>query len=249
MFLRSLFLICILTMTSALSAQRAKVAYYDTEKPVKESWDQFTKAMLQEISDNPLVTEAFLNDCAYLKGKESRMKPLTEDAKATLKLWAKKEVSEMKIAPPSGQKWTPSNLTEAAKKRLVEAAAEVRVHFYAPYSKFPVGAALLTSDGSIYLGCNVENAAYGSTICAERGAIMNIVSRINRGNSLELSADIVAVAIVLRTGGSPCGACRQVLYEFNPRMLVIMRDIDGVSGQEAILKDLLPLGFGPENLR
>jgi len=102
---------------------------------------------------------------------------------------------------------------------LVAAAAGARRHAYAPYSRFAVGAALLGADNRIHVGCNVENASYGLTICAERAAVGNAVSQGCR--------EFLALAVVTETGGepaTPCGACRQVLAEFNPQMPVICSD-------------------------
>jgi cytidine deaminase len=114
---------------------------------------------------------------------------------------------------------------------------------YVPYSGFPVGAAVLAADGSIHTGCNVENASYGLTICAERVAATGAVSSGQR--------EIVAVAVsapkVPRT--SPCGACRQFLNEFRPSAsdVVIILDDRG-SGEPVWLDELLPQSFGPRNL-
>ena len=131
-------------------------------------------------------------------------------------------------------------LLDSEKQALAKSAAEVRLNAYAPYSKYYVGAALLTESGKIITGCNVENAAYGSTICAERTAICKAVS--------DGEQTFRAVAISLKGAGSPCGSCRQVLNEFNPDMLVIMADVDGTIHRECTLAELLPYAFGPQNL-
>lgn len=114
---------------------------------------------------------------------------------------------------------------------------------YVPYSGFPVGAAVLAADGSIHTGCNVENASYGLTICAERVAATGAVSSGQR--------QIIAVAVsapkVPRT--TPCGACRQFLNEFRPGnsdVVIILDDRD--SGEPVFLEELLPQAFGPRNL-
>ena len=127
-------------------------------------------------------------------------------------------------------------------KELVELAFAMLERSYVPYSRFPVGAALLCADGTVITGCNVENAAYGSTICAERTALVKSVSEGHRD-------DFVRLAVV---GNSkdycwPCGACRQMLYEFAPglELLVARGDHDYV---KLPLKDLLPHGFGPKDL-
>ena len=95
-------------------------------------------------------------------------------------------------------------------QQLIRRAMEAREKAYAPYSQFAVGAAVLTKDGQVYLGCNIENASYGATNCAERTAIFKAVS--------EGEKEILAVAIYSPNADScyPCGACRQVLYEFHP---------------------------------
>ena len=124
---------------------------------------------------------------------------------------------------------------------LVELAFTMLERSYVPYSKFPVGAALECADGSVFTGCNVENAAYGSTICAERTALVKAVSEGHR--------DFVRLAVV---GNSedycwPCGACRQMLYEFAPHLRVLAARGDG-DFQAVPLSELLPHGFGPSSL-
>ena len=125
---------------------------------------------------------------------------------------------------------------------LVELAFTMLDRAYVPYSRFPVGAALLCAGGTVFTGCNVENAAYGSTICAERTALVKAVSEGHRD-------DFVRLAVVGRGDDYcwPCGACRQMLYEFAPDLLVLAVRGDGQFAQAA-LRDLLPHGFGPDNL-
>ncbi len=124
---------------------------------------------------------------------------------------------------------------------LVARARRVRDNAYAPYSRFAVGAALLTRDGAVVTGANVENAAYGSTICAERAAVCRAIAEGQR--------DFVAVAIVADAEPfcPPCGACRQVLAEFNPRLRVLMSSLSGPV-TEVGLAELLPHSFGPGSL-
>lgn len=122
---------------------------------------------------------------------------------------------------------------------LIRAARAARARAYAPYSRFSVGAAALTSDGSIYAGANVENASYGLTQCAERVAMQTAVADGRRR--------IVAVAIVGAAGISPCGACRQVMAEFGVRAVVIAAA--GTTPAVVAFADLLPRPFGPRNLR
>lgn len=123
--------------------------------------------------------------------------------------------------------------------RLIAAAEAARARAYAPYSHFSVGAAVL-ADGAIYAGCNIENASYGLTVCAERVAVFSAVAAGVR------AVDAVAIASSANTLTAPCGACRQVLHEFGPAMSVIMH-----GGGETVtrsLAELLPLSFGPADL-
>ncbi|MEL9990711.1 MAG: cytidine deaminase [Thermoproteus sp.] len=126
---------------------------------------------------------------------------------------------------------------------LIEKAREALKNAYAPYSKFRVGAAVLTKSGKIYTGANVENASYGLTVCAERVAVFKAVSEGDR--------DIEAVAVVVESEEpvAPCGACRQVIAEFNPNALVIMATADGRKVVTANLKDLLPMAFRGDALK
>ena len=125
--------------------------------------------------------------------------------------------------------------------QLLERAVEARKNSYSPYSKFPVGAAVLTKDGKIYTGCNVENAAYGLTICAETIAIAKAVS--------EGSRDIAAVAVAADTDDvcRPCGSCRQVILEFGEEIVIIMGNLKGVRDTKSI-KELIPFSFGAVSL-
>ncbi len=121
------------------------------------------------------------------------------------------------------------------RKQLIAAAIEARRHAYAPYSQFPVGAALLCETGEVVTGCNVENAVFGLSLCAERVATSKAIAE-SRGK-------VIAVAIAASPLAPPCGACRQFLAEFNLQMEVISFDV--VSGAEKIwvLADLLPDAF------
>ena len=127
-------------------------------------------------------------------------------------------------------------------RELVELAFTMLERSYVPYSGFPVGAALECVDGTVFTGCNVENAAYGSTICAERTAVVKAVSEGHRD-------DWQRIAVVGNSADYcwPCGACRQMLYEFAPDLTVLVARGD----HEFVtlsLKDLLPHGFGPKSL-
>jgi cytidine deaminase len=132
---------------------------------------------------------------------------------------------------------TAKPLSSSEKERLFVAAREVLTHAYAPYSNFLVGAAVLTASGAIYAGCNVENASYGMTICAERSAISAGVAA--EGASFKIRA------VVVFNGNdvpcSPCGACRQVIYEFGPDADVIYQGRQGLEHSTA--RALLPAGF------
>ena len=132
-------------------------------------------------------------------------------------------------------------LTDAAIRRLEKSARAAAARAYAPYSKFPVGAAVVGGSGKIYSGCNVENAAFGLCNCAERTAIFSAVAA---GESL-----VSAVAIFTPTSlpTAPCGACRQVINEFGPDALVISV-CDSKNRIETRLSALLPAAFGPGDL-
>ena len=124
-------------------------------------------------------------------------------------------------------------------ERLLEMARQARKNAYVPYSGYAVGAALLGEDGTVYTGCNVENAAYGNTLCAERTALCKAVS--------EGARRFTAIAIASEGSAPyPCGACRQSLYEFAPNLRVLVTWDGNV--REAMLRDLLPEGFGPSSL-
>jgi len=127
-------------------------------------------------------------------------------------------------------------------QQLIDLAFDMLEKSYVPYSNFPVGAAIFCADGSIFTGCNVENSAYGSTICAERTALVKAVSEGHRD-------DMVRIAIVGNSADYcwPCGACRQMLYEFNPNMTVLVARGDGAFVSFP-LHELLPHGFGPKAL-
>lgn len=124
-------------------------------------------------------------------------------------------------------------------EELIDLAKQVRKKAYAPYSHYKVGAALLGKSGKIYTGCNVENASYGHTVCAERTAVLKAVSEGER--------EFEAVAVVTKNGGSPCGACRQVLSEFSPELIIYIADKNG-KYRTTTLKKLLPDSFTPAHL-
>ena len=123
---------------------------------------------------------------------------------------------------------------------LIGKAIEASRKAYIPYSNYRVGALLLASDGQHFTGCNVENASYPATICAERTALVKAVSE--GVQSFEL------IVVATKNGGSPCGICRQMLYEFSPKMRVVCVSFDGKISIDAPLYELLPHGFGPNEL-
>lgn len=133
------------------------------------------------------------------------------------------------------------NISPEHIERAVHAAVSVRMNAYAPYSKFLVGAALLDSNGNIHTGCNVENASYGLTNCAERAAVAAATAAGCR--------DIVLCVVVTDTAkpASPCGACRQVLSECNPTMHILCTTLSRDDAWYS-LDELLPHAFGPNDL-
>ena len=133
-------------------------------------------------------------------------------------------------------------MTEMTDRELAEIAYSMQERAYVPYSNYPVGAAILCADGTVFTGCNVENAAYGSSICAERTALLKAVSEGHRD-------DWVKIAVVTSgdDAGYPCGSCRQMLYEFAPDLKIIIGGKDKVLST-ITLSELLPHGFGPSAL-
>ena len=125
-------------------------------------------------------------------------------------------------------------------QQLLGQAKAARQQAYAPYSNFAVGAALLTESGEVFLGCNVENASYGLTNCAERTAVYNAIAAGHRS--------FVAIALCLKDAATPCGACRQVLNEFNPSLAIVIGDDTGKLHTHTSLEALLPNAFGPSAL-
>ena len=128
-------------------------------------------------------------------------------------------------------------LSSEQRERLLQAARLAMKCAYAPYSHFKVGAALLTAQGQLFSGCNVENASYGLTSCAERTAIFAAVAKAGPG------LDIQSIAVVNDQGVpcSPCGACRQVIFEFGPEATVVFQSARG--WRESLITELLPEGF------
>ena len=132
-------------------------------------------------------------------------------------------------------------------QELIQRAMEQMRFSYVPYSNFRVGAALLTRDGKIYTGCNIENAAYGPTNCAERTAFFKAVSEGER--QFDAICIVGGPDGVLKGYTAPCGVCRQVMMEFcNPETFQIILAVSTEDYCVYTLKELLPLGFGPDNL-
>ena len=131
-------------------------------------------------------------------------------------------------------------LTDEERSSLIYLASEARRRAYVPYSNYPVGAALRTKTGKLFTGVNVENAAYPTTICAERTAVFKAVSEGER--------EFEVIAVVTDNGGAPCGSCRQVLAEFGLETIVLIANGKGELLQEMTVDDLLPGAFTPEKL-
>jgi cytidine deaminase len=137
----------------------------------------------------------------------------------------------------------PRPVTDVERDQLVAAATRAYQHAYARYSDFQVGAAILLESGETFTGCNVENASYGLTNCAERSAIFTAVSALG-GDKVKIRA----VAVVNRRGVacSPCGGCRQVIAEFGPEAEIFYLGKSGI--QRSTMRELLPDGFNSEAL-
>ena len=135
-------------------------------------------------------------------------------------------------------------------RTLMETAVQAREYSYSPYSNFRVGAALLCADGSVYTGCNMENAAFTPGICAERTAIYKAVSEGRRSFlAIAIAGGPAAAGPGELSLTAPCGVCRQVMREFcDPETFRIILGTGGEDLQSWLLKDLLPQSFGPENL-
>lgn len=125
-------------------------------------------------------------------------------------------------------------------KQLIELANEARRRAYVPYSKYAVGAALRTKSGRVYTGVNIENAAYPTTICAERVAVFKAVSEGER--------EFEVISVVTDNGGSPCGSCRQVLSEFGLDTVVLIANGEGKLMRTTTVSNLLPEAFTPGDL-
>lgn len=145
----------------------------------------------------------------------------------------RKAIGRRRREPPAVRECESEPMTD---DELIEQAMQARQRAYAPYSGFAVGAAVLAASGRVITGCNVENASYGLTICAERVALFKALSEGIR--------DFRRLAVVTDTGELtfPCGACRQVLWEFSPDLVVVVANLRG-ERQTHLLRDLLPAPF------
>lgn len=126
-------------------------------------------------------------------------------------------------------------------ERLIETAVQAQKRAYCPYSRYPVGAAVMTEGGRVFPGCNVENASYGLAMCAERAAIYHAVAS---------GADSISAVAVVGAAAKPCGACRQVMYEFSDKDTdIYLVDLNPVNGRRRVTKTtvykLLPVAFDP----
>lgn len=142
------------------------------------------------------------------------------------------------MSDPTPRAPQPSNDSIQDLLRVAFAAAELA---HSPYSKVKVGAALVASDGQVFAGCNIENASYGLTICAERVAAVKAIS------SGATRFEMIAIASTLDAPMMPCGACRQFLSEFSPDLFVVVQGKSGPRFQSR-LSELLPHAFGPRDL-
>ena len=132
----------------------------------------------------------------------------------------------------------PRELSPSEQEQLIQTAINAMESAYAPYSQFKVGAAVLTDTGEIFAGCNVENASYGLSMCAERNAIANAIISSGEGT---MTINAIAVTNSQNVACSPCGACRQVIWEFGQNAQIIFQGSQG--WQTSTIKDLLPEGF------
>jgi cytidine deaminase len=143
------------------------------------------------------------------------------------------------MSPKHDSPSDPNPLSSAQSADLQQRAISVAHHAYAPYSNFRVGAAVLLSDGTIVTGCNVENASYRLTVCAEQAAIATAVSL--HGPQIRIRA--IAVANLNDTASQPCGACRQTIHEFSTPDTIVFFPGEGATFAKATIADLLPAAF------
>ncbi|MFM8569657.1 MAG: cytidine deaminase [Candidatus Kapaibacterium sp.] len=189
------------------------------------------------LSPTWILSHAHARQVLADASRGQRMPPLAESAARTYLRWLHTRVpvpaSERPAPPPANH----ARLFSTAMRR----AGSLRAHAQAPYSNFPVGAALVCADGTVAEGVNVESSSYGGTICAERSALVSALSgRHDRFVLLAVRATTVEPI-------SPCGACRQLLFDYAPDLLVVMLADDGRKTM-AYMRELLPLAFGRTDL-
>lgn len=131
-------------------------------------------------------------------------------------------------------------MTDTNLSALILAATEAAERAYVPYSHYKVGAALVAADGTVYTGCNIENASFPATICAERTALVKAVSEGHR--------EFSQLVVVTRDGGAPCGICRQMLFEFAPELPITLVRLDGEVVIQSQLSEMLRFAFGPSSV-
>lgn len=139
-----------------------------------------------------------------------------------------------------------ANLSPEQEWHLIAVATGARAKAYVPYSHYAVGAAILAADGRVHAGCNIENASYGLTSCAERNAIFGMVGQSDEAQARRIRA--IAVVTAGADPATPCGACRQVIREFGKDAAVIIANTEGRVFLRTTLDALLPHSFGPEQL-
>jgi cytidine deaminase len=183
-------------------------------------------------------------NAAKVEAKTAKVEAKTAKVEAkTAKVEAKAQKAQKKERTVSPSKEARDEAAQIV-SALVAAAKDARKRAYAPYSNYKVGAAVLTESGDVFIGCNVENASYGATVCAERGAIMQMIAA---GGKRPVAAAVVTQG---KVGGSPCGICRQVLAEFASDMTIILAGESGGPEDMRItaLSDLLPDAFTSSSL-
>jgi cytidine deaminase len=163
-----------------------------------------------------------------------RIRSLSVCLRARLRNWNEKQRNKI-----SGQ--VLIMIKKEEQQALIDLANEARRRAYAPYSNYPVGAALRTKSGRLYTGVNIENAVYPHTMCAERVAIFKAIS--------EGETEFEVIALVTNNGGSPCGGCRQVMAEFGLDTLVLIADGEGKLQKVMTVSELLPEAFTPKHLQ
>ena len=186
-------------------------------------------AITDEASLVPTIMRSYSDQRRFFENKIS-----TAEGGQALQ-WPTLDIREI------GLNMATKKVSAVTRERLLRAARHVMKNAYAPFSRFRVGAAILTAKGRVFTGCNVENSSYGMTNCAERTAIFSAVAK--DGPELEIVAVAVVAASEIEHGVpcSPCGACRQVIYEFGPQAVIFYQGGEGP--KQSLITELLPEGF------